>query len=39
VEKLPESLSDKVGQQKDFQAGIQAFLDDLPLDLTNRQED
>ncbi|MGD8915070.1 MAG: arsenate reductase ArsC [Syntrophobacterales bacterium] len=39
VEKLPESLSDKVGQQKDFQAGIQAFLDDLPLDLTERKED
>jgi len=39
VEKLPESLSDKGGQQKDFQAGIQAFLDDLPVDLTNRKED
>jgi arsenate reductase len=38
VEKMPESLSDKVGQQKDFQAGIQAFLDDLPLDLTERKE-
>jgi hypothetical protein len=36
---LPESLLNKGGQQEDFQSGIQAFLDDLPLDLTNRQED
>jgi arsenate reductase len=39
VEKLPESLLDKGGQQKDFQTGIQAFLDDLPADLNNRKED
>ena len=39
VEKLPESLLDQGGQQEDFQAGIQAFLDDLPVDLTNRKED
>jgi arsenate reductase len=39
VEKLPESLLNKGGQQQDFQAGIQAFLDDLPADLNNRKED
>jgi len=39
VEKLPESLLDKGGHQQDFQAGIQAFLDDLPVDLTKRKED
>jgi arsenate reductase len=39
VERLPESLSDKGGRQEDFQAGLQAFLDDLPVDLTNRKED
>lgn len=39
VEKLPESLLDKGGHQQDFQAGIQAFLDNLPVDLTNRKED
>jgi len=39
VEKLPESLLDKGGDHLDFQAGIQAFLDDLPVDLTNRKED
>jgi len=39
VEKLPESLLDKGDRQEGFQAGIQAFLDDLPMDLTNRKED
>jgi arsenate reductase len=39
VEKLPESLLDKGGEQLDFQAGIQAFLDDLSVDLTDRKED
>jgi arsenate reductase len=39
VEKLPESLIDKGGHQQDFQAGIQAFLDDLPVDFTDRKED
>jgi arsenate reductase (thioredoxin) len=39
VEKLPESLLAKGGHQGDFQAGIQAFLDDLPADLTNREKD
>jgi len=39
VERLPEALLDKGGQQEGFQAGIQAFLDDLPADLTNRKED
>ena len=39
VEKLPESLFDKGDRQEGFQAGIQAFLDDLPMDLTNRKED
>ena len=39
VEKLPESLLDKGGQQEDFQAGIQAFLGDLPVDLTKTKED
>jgi len=39
VEKLPESLLDKGGRQEDFQAGIQAFLDDLSVDLTDRKED
>ena len=39
VEKLPESLLDKGGPQEGFQAGIQAFLDDLPVDLTNKKED
>ena len=39
VEKLPESLLDKGGQQEDFQSGIQAFLDDLPVDFTDRKGD
>jgi arsenate reductase len=39
VEKLPESLLDKGDNQDDFQAGIQAFLHDLPVDLTNNKED
>ena len=39
VEKLPESLLDKGSHQEDFQAGIQAFLDDLPVDFTDRKED
>lgn len=39
VERLPEALLDKGGQQEDFQAGIQAFLDDLPADLNERKED
>jgi hypothetical protein len=39
VEKLPESLLDKGGHQEDFQVGIQAFLNDLPVDLTNRKKD
>jgi arsenate reductase len=38
VEKLPESLLDKGDHHPDFQAGIQAFLDDLPVDLTNGKE-
>jgi hypothetical protein len=39
VEKLPESLSDKRGHKDDFQAGIKAFLADLPADFTDMKED
>jgi hypothetical protein len=39
VEKLPESLLDRGGHQQDFQAGIQTFLNNLPVDLTKRKED
>ena len=39
VEKLPESLLDKGGHQQDFQAGIEAFLADLPGDFTDMKED
>ena len=39
VESLPESLLDKQGHQEDFRAGIQAFLNNLPVDLTKRKED
>jgi len=39
VEKLPESLSDKGGHKDDFQAGIKAFLADLPADFTDMKED
>ncbi len=39
VERLPEALLDKGVQQLVFQAGIQAFLDDLPADLNERKED
>jgi arsenate reductase len=39
VEKLPQSLLDKGEHPQDFQAGIQAFLNDLPVDLTNRKKD
>jgi len=39
VEKLPESLLDKGELQDDFQAGIKAFLADLPADLTDMKKD
>jgi arsenate reductase len=39
VEKLPESLLDKGDHQDDFQAGIKAFLADLPGDFTDMKED
>jgi arsenate reductase len=39
VESLPESLLDKGGHQEDFRAGVQAFLNNLPVDLTKRKED
>ena len=39
VDGLPESLLDKGGYQEDFQAGIQAFLNELPADLTRRKKD
>jgi arsenate reductase len=39
VEKLPRSVLDKGGYQEDFQAGIQTFLNTLPVDLTKRKED
>ena len=39
VETLPESLLAKGGYQEDFRAGIQTFLNNLPLDLTKRKED
>jgi arsenate reductase len=39
VESLPQSLLDKQGHQEDFRAGIQAFLNNVPVDLTKRKED
>jgi arsenate reductase len=39
VEKLPESLLDKGDHHNDFQAGIKAFLADLPGDFTDMKED
>ena len=39
VEKLPESLLDKGDHQDDFQAGIKAFLADLPGDFNDMKED
>jgi hypothetical protein len=39
VESLPGSLLDKGGYQQNFQAGIQAFLNNVPVDLTKRKED
>jgi arsenate reductase len=39
VDKLPESLLNRGDHQQNFQAGIQAFLDDFPADLTKRKED
>jgi arsenate reductase len=39
VESLPESLLEKQGHQGDFRSGIQAFLNNLPVDLTKRKED
>jgi arsenate reductase len=38
VERLPESLLAEGGHQQNFQAGIKAFLDDLPVDLTKGKE-
>ena len=39
VEKLPESLVAKEGYQENFQAGIETFLNNLPVDLTKTKED
>ena len=39
VESLPESLLDKGGHQEDFRAGIQTFLNNLPVDLIKGKED
>ena len=39
VERLPQALLDKGFKLQGFQAGIKAFLNDLPPDLTNRKED
>ena len=39
VESLPESLLDKGDHQGDFQAGIKAFLADLPGDFNDMKEE
>ena len=39
VEKLPGSLSDTGSHENKFQAGIESFLDDLPVEFTSRKED
>ena len=39
VERLPGSLSDAGRHENHFQAGIESFLDDLPVELTSGKED
>ena len=38
VEKLPGLVSDAGSHENNFQAGIESFLDDLPVELTRRKE-